>query len=396
MEDLKDMIFDLQPSEKDDRDYLAKELICGTPIILQDEFWAGDKEGYKVYDQYNTSRCTAFSCGAILSQYHYQEHGEYKRFNPNFIYGARFEKYETQREGNKLKNVYQDMQKYGMPFYDDFNTTARTVDECMEAFKNASDGVLEEAKKHRIDFYYKVNHENEEEILELLHKFKTPIGISWKVWNGMKRAFGDGVLESTYEDSDGYVGNHMSVLVGYKKINEKYYWIILNSWGEYVGDKGYFYIPFNADYINEMWFSIDYKPRYIEIPMNEKHYTVNGKVVEIDTNAVIINDRIYIPLRALMEELNAIVKYDDENKLATIIRGIDKFYFSLLEDETTFFRNSAYNRFYYEDDIDRRELTKHFVDENDRTLVPIRKPFEIIVGAKVSWDNDRKMAIIEI
>ncbi len=38
-------------------------------------------------------------------------------------------------------------------------------------------------------------------------------------------------------------GGHAILLVGWKRINDEDYWIILNSWGEEWGNKGFGYIP---------------------------------------------------------------------------------------------------------------------------------------------------------
>lgn len=43
--------------------------------------------------------------------------------------------------------------------------------------------------------------------------------------------------------SESQLGGHCVLVVGYKLINGKFYWICRNSWGTGWGDKGYFYMP---------------------------------------------------------------------------------------------------------------------------------------------------------
>lgn len=63
--------------------------------------------------------------------------------------------------------------------------------------------------------------------------------------------------------------------------------------------------------------------KIIEARPGEKFLTVNGEKIAMDTSAVIIEDRIYLPLRAIANALDikdSDITWDDETKTAVIMR----------------------------------------------------------------------------
>ena len=64
--------------------------------------------------------------------------------------------------------------------------------------------------------------------------------------------------------------------------------------------------------------------RVVEIGVNEKFITIDGVKTEIDTAAVIRNDRMYLPLRAAANALgidDKNISWDDSTKTVTIERA---------------------------------------------------------------------------
>lgn len=57
----------------------------------------------------------------------------------------------------------------------------------------------------------------------------------------------------------------------------------------------------------------------LKVTKNKKTALVNGKKVSLDSSAVIIQDRIYVPLRFLSENLGAKVTWDSETLTANIL-----------------------------------------------------------------------------
>jgi C1A family cysteine protease len=52
-----------------------------------------------------------------------------------------------------------------------------------------------------------------------------------------------GIISMPNKSTDKLLGGHAVVCCGYKTINNQFYWIMRNSWGNKWGDQGYFYLP---------------------------------------------------------------------------------------------------------------------------------------------------------
>jgi len=120
---------------------------------------------------------------------------------------------------------------------------------------------------------------------------------------------------------------------------------------------------------------------------------VDGRMVDFrnDQAPVIMNDRLYVPLRRVIEEMGASVSWDGEKKMVTV--------------------NSDNNVVVLYLTIDSTEITKYTfttvinatketlisdvapVIMNDRTMLPIRIIAESI-GATVEWDAETKLTTI--
>ena len=76
----------------------------------------------------------------------------------------------------------------------------------------------------------------------------------------------------TYDGKSEDYGGHAITIVGYGKLNEKYYWLAQNSWGENSCDKGFVKIEFGQIGVESVAFSDPYMPEEgkepIEIPVS--------------------------------------------------------------------------------------------------------------------------------
>ena len=64
----------------------------------------------------------------------------------------------------------------------------------------------------------------------------------------------------TYDENSTYVGGHAVVLVGYGKSDDKYYWLLQNSWGEEFCDNGFFRVEMGQIGVEGMTFIEPYLP----------------------------------------------------------------------------------------------------------------------------------------
>ncbi len=93
----------------------------------------------------------------------------------------------------------------------------------------------------------------------------------------------DGIVSDIILPYSSYSGHHMVVL-GWKKISNKDYWICQNSWGTNRGDNGIFYVPFNYGGIWGFFRLFDKKVNVTTVPITPS----KPIVTDIDTNSISI------------------------------------------------------------------------------------------------------------
>ncbi|MDF2948614.1 MAG: hypothetical protein K0R07_630 [Sedimentibacter sp.] len=112
---------------------------------------------------------------------------------------------------------------------------------------------------------------------------------------------------------------------------------------------------------------------------------IDGKTIAADPEAFIKNDRTMVPLRVIAEELDADVKWDNENRTVLISKGdlhvnlpIDSHLIEYTIDNETIYNLSD---------------VAPLINE-DRTFVPIRIVSNAL-GVGIEWDNDKRAVIID-
>ncbi|NLY20436.1 MAG: copper amine oxidase N-terminal domain-containing protein, partial [Tissierellia bacterium] len=147
---------------------------------------------------------------------------------------------------------------------------------------------------------------------------------------------------------------------------------------------------------------------------------INGKYVETDVAPIIENDRTLVPVRVISESLGAIVEWDAEEQLVSImdvdidLNNLDdelnilkfKNFFILAIGETELIKvNADYMQKLLTDELKEgiHEVSDEDVEKNStivpmdtaakivdgRTMVPIRVIAEQL-GVKVDWDADNR------
>lgn len=75
-----------------------------------------------------------------------------------------------------------------------------------------------------------------------------------------------------------------------------------------------------------------YNGNYIELPIGKSEAKLNGNVIELDTNAMIVNDRTMVPLRFVAEAFKLQVDWDQVAYSVTIKRPEPKDGYSTIKD----------------------------------------------------------------
>lgn len=120
---------------------------------------------------------------------------------------------------------------------------------------------------------------------------------------------------------------------------------------------------------------------------------VDGRMVDFrnDQAPIIMNDRLYVPLRRVLEEMGAKVIWNAEKKAVTVKSDNNVIILELTIDSTEI-KKQTYKTVL---DVETEVLTSDVapVILNDRTMLPIRIVAESI-GATVEWDGETKLTTI--
>lgn len=239
----------------DSRDYQFSTLVASAALSKRKfpkEYIS--KKNYVFYDQGETSMCCA--CAIAGSRY-IQEDGD-AIYSPCYIYGNRCDsvvidgKYEG--EGMFLKDALKQLINSGICKIETLNNFG-TYQQCKNAYIKALGGqeayersfgegnsgapyVIKEAYPNRVSSYYAVN--TDQEIMTAIMDTGCVLA-SYMITSGWYEVDETGIIP-TYGN---LAGGHAVLIVGWKVINDKKYWVILNSWSREWGDHGFGYMDVN-------------------------------------------------------------------------------------------------------------------------------------------------------
>lgn len=121
---------------------------------------------------------------------------------------------------------------------------------------------------------------------------------------------------------------------------------------------------------------------YKTVSESDVKVVLDGKQLEFEQNPIIVNDRVLIPMRAIFEELGAVVEWDGTNKLATVNRGKTRIYVRINYPFLGICKDTTQGL-----EVGDCELDAPAILYNDYTLVPVRAVSEAF-DANVSWDGN--------
>lgn len=151
----------------------------------------------------------------------------------------------------------------------------------------------------------------------------------------------------TYDGVSEEVGRHALSLIGYGLLNDKYYWILQNSWGYDTCQGGFVKIEFGQVGVGNIAFSDPYieeqpTPNVIDVDFSNMN---TGCQLEVKSNSDLNN---------MKSQLNIIFKHEIKDTEFDYICGITKFineekkikcYFELLNSQTAYKGKYTYKSF---------------------------------------------------
>jgi len=388
---LLDYQFNTIQSPTDVRDRLASSLLPAAEaeyVAKAKEYWVIPKDKIKVLDQGASSMCTGFTAVQPIKHFNFVETGKLEDFSPAFTYADR-DPADYQGEGDHLRNTLKQIRKNGVSYLKDFDFIG-TYPESVLRYNNLSVAVKDRARSFKIKSYYYINmFANQQEALKVLDKYGVMLPAAIPLYQSFTKAYSNGgIVPIPNAETEKFYGGHAIAIVGYKFINNKLHYIIVNSWGTEHGDGGFYYIPCDYPWY-EGWLSFDYKKLTIELSMDAKDPNnqkgicfVNGKPVIIDAKAFIKDNRTMVPARAISELVGMEVFWDAKSKTVRITEYLSSIYLTIGDKQIM---NA--------DTLQVTEMDVAPVIVNNRTYVPLRFVTEML-GLIVKWDATTRLITI--
>ena len=275
------------PQPKDKRDWKLDKLIPLSAVELPREYCS--KIPYKwIYDQGRSSECCACAYSMIRIMQELEQSHIDEPFAPSFTYANRDEGEDY--EGMMPRKCCS-RGKYGSVLWSSL-PNFYSYRKAKEIFNNNKIELLNQAQPFRINSFYTVS--SDEEI-------KTAIYLTKGVLIGLN------VTESFYYPQNGIIkyteqdyqvtecNGHALVICGWKYIDNKPYWIIVNSWGKQWGKNGCCYIAFSDLHhflMEEVYVLVD-EINEMQIKQYREQYFKTNKVLKVKYEIKNLWDLLY-------------------------------------------------------------------------------------------------------
>lgn len=377
------------PSPPDERDYRIARLVPKAPIFIPTEYIMIRPE--IIHDQGIIGSCvgqalaSAREIGEAL-QKHVCE------LSPGYIYANRSD-HTYFEEGMIPREAIASLKKSGVPRLECFpyNDTYPVLKQKLEKVKAACDL---DAEPHRITAYAHLFTTQDIKIA-LLEIGAVPV--SYDLYDSFNNAFMNGIVPIPNRTKEDWIGNHMMLIIGWKKINGAEHWIVLNSWGSWWGDNGLCYIPIRGYEFTEAWSLTDdlYPAKEVTFktikfstnPELSRRVTLDDISFELTVGIQMKNCRIMVPLRFFSESLGCFVKWEGAEKKITII--------SEDEDKVTEIIMKINEKLYTVNGEEKEMDIEPYLVEPGFTLVPLRFVCENL-NCTVDWNAEAKEATVTV
>lgn len=203
-------------------------------------------------DQGNVGSCVGHDGDTTFSTLHFKKEGITVDFSAGWLYWrSRYwaNIFDPNIEGSTNLGLMKAMYNDGIAKEETVKTDTKSPFEI-----TVPDSAWDEANNHKIASYHFVNRnplDMKSAMYGLIDGFESaPLISAYPVYESFKQSYDDGIVPFP-SSGERFLGGHSSCLIGWKKINDKEYWVNANSWGKIGGTenirgtstRGFFYLP---------------------------------------------------------------------------------------------------------------------------------------------------------
>ena len=303
------MKYGMIPSPPDERDYSLAKAISYSASPIQERMVSYIP---RPVNQGEFGVCAAVTLSEVIEAIEFKQRGVVLPISVKYMYGNRTDRM-FQGEGMMPRELLQMATKFGAVRYDLLPGLANYPDS-KAAITSALDG---EGLPSRPYGYVRL--QGIQDVNDYMVKYDLPVFFGMYLTPSFFGTMADGIVPPPEGD---ILGGHAIVVIGIKRINEKWYLVLQNSWGTGWGDNGRCYVCLDDKHRGlEMWGIIPEatelltnRPQQILMTIGKNEYYVDNVRKTMDVSPFIKDDRTYVPLRFMVEALGARVtpiKYPD-------------------------------------------------------------------------------------
>ena len=305
--------------EPDPRNYSIAQFIPKTDIIEDTQFMLNLPELEIIKNQYSNGACVGFASAMALSVAEYQLSNKWIVFDPYVVYGSR----GSSSKGMQLQQGPYILLHEGGFFESDFGESGdgSEINSLVSKFKKQNPDLVEKAKTYAIEGYAEISGSNE---IKTALKNNMPVIFSYNIVSDFYSADAYNGKVPYPHKSTTNKGSHAMLIVGWCLIDEVEHWIVINSWGTTRGKKGIYFIDCRDRQIKRTIAITNNitpakaKCKTIKFTIGKKTFLADGEEKVFESVPYIKDDRTYLPVRFVAENLGASVEWDANNATATI------------------------------------------------------------------------------
>lgn len=261
-----DYTFTISADEGSDTKTQRSPQGSSVPYEMSPRFYPTVLHQWIIYDNNWYSQAGTCVACALVSLKEYQEYLEGKgrqKYSIGWIFGNRLTS-DNQDEGLNTGQALNRLLADGSPPWNIIPENSRRtwpdnytyfdangLTGAKNMVSNIYSSVVDFARPQRISNWYKINSWTMTQLREIIYN-KGYLLVGVDLYDNFYQAETNGGIIPT-PHSGNYRAGHNMLIIGWKYINGIFYWICQNSWGNWVGDSGIFYLPATNNFCQGFW-----------------------------------------------------------------------------------------------------------------------------------------------